>query len=249
MAGKLTTILIKKEAEAYLDQGLHQEAIRLYDCLLASSPRIDPAIKAALQSQLELIRQVEQETESQRDNALTRLDIVRIREGWGSHATETDMLVCAQAFCQIGDFREALEEFRKLLAKSGLKRAYLQAMADCLAQMHASSEIAPAVQNEARKLSVDHPGRTLAIQLIMADHIASRQFAEHALTLYKHLAATPALRPPMKRHLAARIGQAAPKAVEPDPAPAIDGQTDKHRPAGRSRPGWRWLLSLFKRDG
>jgi tetratricopeptide (TPR) repeat protein len=248
MTGKLTTILIKKEAEAYLDQGLHQEAIQLYDQLLASSPRIDPAIKSALQSQLEVIRQAKQETDSRRDNALTTADIIRIREGWGSQATETDILVCAQAFCQIGDFREALEEFRKLLFKSGLKRSYLQAMADCLVRLHAPAQVAPAVQDQARDLSAGHPKRTLAIQLIMADHIASSPFSEHALVVYKDLAATPVLRPPMKRYLAARIGQIAPRTVDPSPDPAGKAQAvEKGTTWGRS--GWRWLRRLFKRAG
>jgi tetratricopeptide (TPR) repeat protein len=248
MTGKLTTILIKKEAEAYLDQGLHQEAIQLYDQLLASSPRIDPAIKSALQSQLEVIRQAKQETDSRRDNALTAADIIRIREGWGSQATETDILVCAQAFCQIGDFREALEEFRKLLFKSGLKRSYLQAMADCLVRSHAPAQVAPALQDQARELSAGHPKRTLAIQLIMADHIASSPFSEHALAVYDDLAATPALRPPIKRHLAARIGQVAPRTVEPSPDPASKAQAvENGTPWGRS--GWRWLRRLFKRAG
>jgi tetratricopeptide (TPR) repeat protein len=248
MTGKLTTILIKKEAEAYLDQGLHQEAIQLYDQLLASSPRIDPAIKSALQSQLEVIRQAKQETDSRRDNALTTADIIRIREGWGSQATETDILVCAQAFCQIGDFREALEEFRKLLFKSGLKRSYLQAMADCLVRLHAPAQVAPAVQDQARDLSAGHPKRTLAIQLIMADHIASSPFSEHALVVYKDLAATPVLRPPMKRYLAARIGQIAPRTVDPSPDPAGKAQAVE-KGTTWERSGWRWLRRLFKRAG
>lgn len=247
MAGKLTTILIKKEAEAYLDQGLHQEAIQLYDHLLASSPCIDPAIKSALQSQLEVIRQAKQETDSQRDNALTTADIIRIREGWGSQATETDMLVCAQAFRQIGAFEEALEEFRKLLSKSGIKRIYLQAVADCLVRTHAPAQVAPAVQDQARELSAGHSKRTVAIELIMADHIASSPFGEHALALYKHLAANPALRPPIKHYLAMRIRQAEPRAAAPNPAPAGQAQAGEQTMTARS--GWGWLLRLFKRAG
>ena len=71
MVGKITTVLIKKEAEAYRVQGLHQEALSLYDHLLSSSPNIDPALKEAIKSQIEGICEDLQTFASQRSQPLS----------------------------------------------------------------------------------------------------------------------------------------------------------------------------------
>lgn len=200
--GKLTTVLAKREAETYLAQGLHQEAIKLYDRLLATSPHIDPAIKSAIEAQREKIEADLKQSTVQKNRPLTAAEIGRIRDGWGTGATETDTLVCAQAFVQIGAFSEALEEFCTLVSQGGLKKIYVHAMAHCLAGLYAPDTLAPAAQHLAKRLTTD-PKTTLAIQVTMARHMAAQCHTAHARALFGHLAKIPALASAMQTELAA----------------------------------------------
>jgi tetratricopeptide (TPR) repeat protein len=192
MAGKITTVLAKKEAEAYRSQGLHQEAMNLFAGLLASSSRMDPAIEEAIQSQIQGIRQEMKTTDAQRQRALTPAEIRRIRDGWGTQATEADTLVCAQAFLQIGSYSEALGELRKLLQGNAPKRIHIAAAADCLVRMHQPELLAQAAELLAREISPETK-TAWAAQLVMAKHMEADHHDHHALALYRHLAAVPAL--------------------------------------------------------
>ena len=117
MAGKITTVLAKKEAEVYRAQGLHKEALKLYSRLLSSTPHIDPAIKTAIQSQMEGIHKELGDFSSEREQPLSAMEISRIKKGWSHNASQADILVCAHAFCQVGVYEEALKEIKEKYIK------------------------------------------------------------------------------------------------------------------------------------
>jgi hypothetical protein len=224
MAGKITTVLAKKEAEAYRSQGLHQEAMNLFAGLLASSSRMDPAIEEAIQSQIQGIRQEMKTTDAQRQRALTPAEIRRIRDGWGTQATEADTLVCAQAFLQIGSYSEALGELKKLLQGNAPKRIHIAAAADCLVRMHQPELLAQAAELLARDISPETK-TAWAAQLVMAKHMEADHHDHHALALYRHLAAVPALAAAIQPRidtLATRL-QAGVSAAPPPPASPAAG--------------------------
>jgi hypothetical protein len=264
MAGKITTVLAKKEAEAYRAQGLHQEAMNLFAGLLASSSRMDPAIEEAIQSQIQGIRQDMKITDAQHQRALTPAEIRRIRDGWGAKATETDTLVCAQAFLQIGSYSEALGELRKLLQGNAPKRIHIAAAADCLVRMHQPELLAPAAEQLAREISPE-PKTAWAAQVVMAKHMEAHHHDHHALALYRHLAAVPTLAAAIQPRidaLATRLqartpiaspppaGLAAEKSSRPDSMDAPSPGTDATyaSPPSERRFSFPRLRRLFKKS-
>ena len=52
---KLGFALIRKEADTYRSQGLHEEALELYANFIACSAKIDPATNSAIEKQIQLI--------------------------------------------------------------------------------------------------------------------------------------------------------------------------------------------------
>ncbi|MDA8141296.1 MAG: hypothetical protein M0036_21855 [Desulfobacteraceae bacterium] len=197
MAGKITTVLTKKEAETYRSQGLHQEAVHLYTDLLASSPHIDPHLKAAVENQIQHIKSELADSDQQPPRTLSAQEIGRIRDGWGQCATEADMLVCAQAFIQIEAHAEALAELHKLLSQGCLKKIYLTAAADCFVQLHPPEAICDPIEKWTQ--ATQQPRKAiLAMQLEMTKHMEARQHNRHALALYRHLERIPGLKASMK---------------------------------------------------
>lgn len=200
MAGKITTVLAKKEAEAYRSQGLHQEAARLFTELLTTSPNIDPEIRAALESQIQGIQAEMADADRQRQRRLTTQEIVRIRDGWGDSATEADLLVCAQAFAKIGAHDEALKELGNLLGRGHLKKIYLAAAADSFVQLHSPGALTRAVV-QWTEATRQPPKAVVAMQLALAKHMAFMKKWHHALAMYRHLHHIPALAQDMKRRI------------------------------------------------
>lgn len=186
MVGKITAILAKKEAEAYSSQGLHHEAITLYQDLLSASPNIDPAIKKAIQTQIQGLNDDMAATNAAKDGPLSHEEIKRIRRGWGTNATPTDILVCANAFYQVGSYADALEEYHHLLKTTGLKKAYIHGAADCLAGMHPPVKMTAEAVRMTQEVA-DEPKAALAALLAMAKHLACSTHRAHAVAVFDHL--------------------------------------------------------------
>jgi hypothetical protein len=248
MVGKITTVLAKKEAEAYCAQGLHQEAMNLFSGLLASSRKMDPAIEAAIKSQLQGIREEMQDADAHRRRALCPEEIRRIRDGWGENATETDTLVCAQAFYQLGSYGEALWELKKLLQGRNSKRIHITAAADCLMQLHLPEQLPVAAEAFVRELHADDKA-VWAMLVVMAKHMESAHHKAHALALYLHLALIPELAPSLQPRIKALSGlppEPGPAAPLPEPAPEPQAPTPA-APAAPGRFSLKRLAALFRK--
>lgn len=202
MIGKITTVLAKKEAEAYRAQGLHNEARQLFIDLLTGSPSIDPSIRTAIESQIKDIDQHINTAAGQQRRPPTAQEIATLRDSWGTQASATDILVCAQAFYQVGAFEEALAEFHKLLRHHKIKKEYIKIAADCLQKLHPPDQLLAAVVAMAREISQNRK-MILAIILTMAKQMQANGHTPHALVLFEHLHKVPGLSQAMQ----ARIDQ------------------------------------------
>ena len=245
MVGKITTVLAKKEAEAYCAQGLHQEAVNLFSGLLASAEQMDPRIQATIKTQLQDIRQQMQASNTQRQRALSPEEIRRIRDGWGDTATETDSLVCAQAFFHLGSYAEALSELMKLLQSRNTKRIYITAAADCLVRLHLPERLPAAAEALVKMMRTDHK-KILAALVVMAKHMEANHHKDHALALYLHLALVPELSGTLQPRIAALSGyRAASRPAAPTPAP--DQDPPPAPPISKRRFSLKRLGALFKK--
>lgn len=200
MIGKITAVLAKKEAEAYRSQGLHCEAKNLYIDLLSSSPNIAPSIRSAIQSQIQDIDQEIESTATTPRRQITKEEIVTMRDGWGDSATETDTLICAQAFYQIGAFDQAMEELVKLLATLPIKKQYVTLAADCLTRLHPPKALPDIVAQTVARIGQPHK-MAIAIKVAMAKHMESQGNKDHALALYTHLKQVPGLADGVQEHI------------------------------------------------
>jgi hypothetical protein len=247
MVGKITTVLTKREAEAYCAQGLHQEALNLFSGLLASARQMDPAIEAAIRSQLQGIRQDMQDANAQRRRALCPEEIRRIRDGWGDSATETDALVCAQAFYQLGSYGEALWELKRLLQSPQAKRIHITAAADCLAHLHLPEQLPAAAEALAREVRGEDKV-VWAMLVVMAKHLEAGHHKDHALALYLHLALVPELAASLQPRIAALSGYR-PAPAEPLPPPPPPAPDPPPAPAGGHRRfSLKRLGALFRKS-
>lgn len=202
MAGKLTTVLAKKEAEAYCSQGLHQEALRLYQNLLSSSPNLADAFKSAIQGQVNAIKTKLDDLAPQEHQMLSAPEIRRIRKGWGANATESDILVCAQAFCQVGHYQDALSEVAKLLQKGGRIENAVGIFAECLVHLRTPEQLIKIIGPMGKKI-IDELKTRCRFFLLLTEEMVRRKHLHHALALYTHLQKDPVICQKAPQRLAA----------------------------------------------
>ncbi len=206
MVGKITTVLTKREAEAYRSQGLHNEALQLYQNLLASSPHLGASFKDAIQGQVAAIRTELDGGPAQENKLLSAAEIKRIKRSWGTKATESDLLVCAQAFCQVGHFQDALVEAAKLLQKGCAIKKVASVLAHCLVHLRTPEQLARSIGPLGEKIFKPKAARC-RFYLMLTEEMIHQKQRDHALALYVCLKKIPAISQKAPQRLAA-IGNA-----------------------------------------
>lgn len=221
MAGKITTILAKREAETYCTQGLHKEALHIYRDLLASSPNIDSAFKAGIENQMEKISAELESNAPNEVNQLTAAGILRVKKGWGEAATESDMMICAQAFYQIGCYAEALIELEGMLKKGCSTDKTAPLTAGCLVKLYRPTQVTDAI-DKLNSETFNHPEGRLHHTLLLAEAMVSRKAPQYATAIIEDLQKHPAMDGNASRRLAA----IAESMARPDPE-KVDATDDR----------------------
>ncbi len=186
MTGKITTILAKREAETYCLHGLHKEALHIYRRLLNTSPNIDDAFKAAIENQIKKISGALESDDLDEANRLTASDIARVKEGWGETATESDRLICAQAFYQVGYYKEALNELAAMVENGCDAERITALLADCLTQLYDPSQIVKAIERFTLE-NVNQPAGRPHLCLVLAEEMAASDQPQHAAAIVDDL--------------------------------------------------------------
>lgn len=221
MAGKLTAVFAKKEAEAYCSQGLHQEALKLYQNLLSSSPNLGASFKDAIQEKVDAIQTELNGGAKQESHLLSAPEIRRIREGWGTNATTGDLLVCAQAFSQVGHYQEALSEVARLLQKGCHEQEALTVFAQCLVHLRTPEQLNKTIAMMGKKL-FHQLERRCRFYLSLTEEMVNQEQKPHAEALYQYLLIDPIISKKAPQRLDAIKKRMDQIAAETDPASQED---------------------------
>ena len=186
MPGKLTTILAKNEAEVYCAHGLLQDALRLYKNLLAKSPKLDIAYKRSIENQIDAIQKQIARKHPDEQACLSADDILRLKQGWGSEATNEDLMVCARAFYQIGHFRSAMSELAKLMENGCAMQEVAGLFADCLVGLNRPQQLLATIQRTVGKV-MPRPENLYVFVLVLTEKMVARKQLAHALVLYRSI--------------------------------------------------------------
>jgi tetratricopeptide (TPR) repeat protein len=186
---KISLAFIRKEADLYRSQGLHKEAYELYAKFLARSPKMDPGSKSTIEKQARLIKMEMNCGDSVASQELSADQIDLIKKDWGVSASESDLLMCAQAFMEIGRYVEALKEFRKMIIKGSAFEPLSSPITDCFLQLFDSQELPSKVERYAKALYRDESS-ILMFQVSIAEELLNHGRLDHALTFYHYLSKT-----------------------------------------------------------
>jgi tetratricopeptide (TPR) repeat protein len=185
---KIGLVLIRKQADIYRSQGLHQEARELYSKFSACSTQIDPNTKVIIEKQLQLIDLEMSCVDTAAPQELSGDEIEIIKKGWGEAASGVDILVCAQAFMDIGRYGDALKEFKTLILNGSDHKHLVYSITECFLQLFNAQGL-PSEADQYAKSIFEDSDAILKLQIAIAVQLLKRSKLDHALELYRHLSA------------------------------------------------------------
>jgi tetratricopeptide (TPR) repeat protein len=243
MFGKVNNALIRREADVYRAQGLHEEALRLFRKILASSPKLSPDVKAGIEQQ---ILQIEAEIagiDLEERQQLSVEQIAVIKQGWCESAVIDDFVVCAQELHALGRHGDALEEFRRSIQKGYSPHRVIAPVADCLIHLHGPQEMPGHVKDLAGEMFQD-PKETFNFMLSLAEQMLKNGNREHAAALGWHLAEFNRVPSSYSTRLDALLKALKSSITKKKPIPAQDHPA----PSGSTlfRSILRWIRNAFR---
>jgi tetratricopeptide (TPR) repeat protein len=177
---------IEHEAETYLSQGLHQEALAVYKKFLSNARDLHPALKTAINESIRRIRSAAQGHDRDEAERISEAEIALIKKGWRSHVSDVERLASAQALVKIGFFQLALDEYRRLLKKRYITDAVIKGVALCLVNLVRSKRFTAVVDHFVAEI-FKHPRNRKVLKLAIARKIDSKQYPRHFSALCYHL--------------------------------------------------------------
>ena len=121
-----------KEADVYQSMGLPEEALKIYQHILLKGGGVDRKTREKAKEKILLLRK-EISTRDQMDvGQISHENIDRIKEAVSNHGGIQGVLDKAEAFKELGLYREAVEEYQKLFRVNYPKKELVAEISGCL---------------------------------------------------------------------------------------------------------------------
>jgi hypothetical protein len=186
MADEPEIAQIRHEAETYLSQGLHQEALAVYERFLANARNLHPTLKTDIIESMRRIRSAARHKYRDEAERMTDVEITLIKKGWRGHATNEERLASARALVKMRLYKYGLEEYRRLLRRRLITSAVIRGVAQCLVELVRPQNFTAVVDHFVGE-TFKHPRNRKALKLAIAKAIDSQLYPRHFSALCYHL--------------------------------------------------------------
>jgi tetratricopeptide (TPR) repeat protein len=201
MVGKLTAVLIRKQAEAYRSQGLHEEAFALYDELLSSTPNIDEPLKSDIQSQMDdIAEEMEAFSDHKDKQSLSSKEMMLLKDGWENCTSSADILISARGLCQIGAHQDALIEFGKLLKAGIAPNNVIDSTTKCFTNLYSHKELPIAAEKWLRDIYPEDK-KVIAVHLLFIKELSQHSDKGYAFQYCSYIKSKPSLPDKLRQRL------------------------------------------------
>ena len=143
-----------KEAETYLSQGLYSESLEIFELLISEPAQLDPDQLTRITEKIDLIKKEIENLESE-ETEITAEDLTFLKETWAPEETVHEIISSASALKELGLFKEALEEYKKLFDQDYPTAKIVLELTDCLFETHSPSRVIDQVEKIISEKKID----------------------------------------------------------------------------------------------
>jgi len=131
-----------KEAEIYSSQGLYVESLEIYEEILSDTPDLTPDMQAIISEKIDLIKKEIVELEKEGPE-ISSEDLSLLKESWATEEGESvlEILDSASALKELGLFKDAVEEIKKLFDQDYPVAKIIPELSECLFEIHSPSRV------------------------------------------------------------------------------------------------------------
>jgi len=173
-----------KSAEAYEKHGLYNEALELYKDILAGDAGLDEdAIQQIKFKVNELGKEIEDKDNETPYNLSTE-DVSHIKTGLSIGESGPEIFDSATAFKELGLYKEAVSEYKKLFQTDYLIDDFLPDFLECTLAVNSPSDVVKEIEQVIKENNLDNKTRA-SVNFMLGVELDKRHYKEQATKCYE----------------------------------------------------------------
>jgi len=191
-----------KAAEAYESHGLYDEALAVYQQLLSQTTDDDDAVRNRIQGKIDELSQEVNDDDKAPSYELSHEEVNYIKTGLSIGESAPEVCDSATAFRELGLYKEAVSEYRKLFQTEMPFEDYLQEFLDCLLSVYPPGEAFEEVDKVVKECQLGKKSEA-SIKFALGQDLDQRDYKELAVKCYEAVQAIDPIYPKIKERLEA----------------------------------------------
>lgn len=191
-----------KTADAYESHGLFDEALALYQEVLAELPEDDADRRSEIQKKIDGLKEEVEDDEGDAGYELSSEEVTHIKSGLSIGESGPEIFDSATAFRELGLYKEAVSEYQKLFQTDFSIDDFLQDFLDCLLSVYPPGEACEEIERIVRENQLEQQTEA-AIKFGLGHELDQRDYKELATRCYEGVQKINPVYPKLKEHLEA----------------------------------------------
>ncbi len=173
-----------KAAEAYESHGLFDEAVALYQSILAEYHDMDAQKRADIESKVKELGQEMDEFEHEAAQDLSSRDVSHIKSGLALGESAPETFDSASAFKELGLYKEAIDEYRKLFGMDFPVKDFLSDLIECLFTVFQPEKAIEWVNQTIGEYSLEKDAEAI-VRYQLGESLEQRDYKELAISSFE----------------------------------------------------------------
>jgi type II secretory ATPase GspE/PulE/Tfp pilus assembly ATPase PilB-like protein len=173
-----------KSAEAYDKHGLYNEALELYKEILAGDAGLNEETIQQIKFKVNELGKEIEDKDNETPYNLSTEDVSHIKTGLSIGESGPEICDSATAFKELGLYREAVSEYKKLFQTDFLLEEFLPDFLECNLAVNSPSDVVKEVEEIINENNLDNKARA-SINFMLGVELDNRHYKEQAVKCYE----------------------------------------------------------------
>ncbi|MFP3980968.1 MAG: ATPase, T2SS/T4P/T4SS family [Desulfobacterales bacterium] len=192
-----------KVAEAYEGHGLYDEALTVYKEILSSFSDLTDETRANIEEKINnLSQEIEEVEQGVPGQELSKEDVSHIKSGLSIGESAPEICDSAQAFKELGLYKEALSEYKKLFGTDYPAKNFYPEVLECLFSLFPPSQMGQEIDKICSENNIDEKTRA-SMKYELGQALEQRDYKELAVECYKSVQKIDPVYPKIKEKIEA----------------------------------------------
>ena len=173
-----------KSAEAYEKHGLYDEALELYKDILSGTADLEEEVLQKIKFKVDDLGKEIEDNDQQSPYNLSTEDVSHIKTGLSIGETGPEICDSATAFKELGLYKEAISEYKKLFLTDYLIDDFLGDFLECSLAVNSPADVVNEIDQIIKENNIENKTRA-AINFMLGVELDKRHYKEQAIKCYE----------------------------------------------------------------